>query len=157
MTTTKCNPVMVKSIGEEGVRDRVLAALETTLSPEALNRLPRGSKWQSALEPAEARVRSYLHGNCAVCHQPGGASRANFDARLTIPLDQTGLIRGDLAAGDLGIAGAKVLVPGAPEKSILYRRLQNTDFFRMPPVQYHNEPSPILPVIEEWIRQLKVP
>ena len=28
-------------------------------------------------------------------------------------------------------------------------------FFRMPPVQYHNAPSPILPVLEEWIRSLK--
>ncbi|MCI0745599.1 MAG: PQQ-dependent sugar dehydrogenase, partial [Verrucomicrobia subdivision 3 bacterium] len=54
--------------------------LETTLSPEALDRLPRGAMWHSPLEPAEARVRSYLHGNCAVCHQPGGASRGTFDA-----------------------------------------------------------------------------
>jgi hypothetical protein len=60
-----------------------------------------------------------------------------------------------LAAGDLGLAGAKVVVPGSPAKSILYQRLKRTDFFRMPPTQYHNEPSPILPVMEAWIRSLK--
>ena len=129
--------------------------LETILSPEDLDRLSRGNLWFSPLEPAEARLRSYLHGNCAVCHQPGGASRGLFDARITTPLDQTGMINGELAAGDLGIAGAKIVVPGAPEKSILYRRLKDGGFFRMPPVQYHNAPSPILPVLEEWIRSLK--
>lgn len=127
-------------------------ALETALSPEALDAFPHGSLWQSPLEPAEARVRSYLHGNCAVCHQPGRASRGAFDARITTPLSEAGIINGALAAGDLGIPGAKIVVPGEPEKSILYRRLKATDFFRMPPVQYHNEVSPILPVMEEWIK-----
>jgi glucose/arabinose dehydrogenase len=129
--------------------------LETILSTEALNALPSGTMWIHPLESPEQRVRSYLHGNCAVCHQPGGASRGSFDARLTTPLAQTGLINGELAAGDLGIAGAKIVVPGAPEKSILLRRMKDTGFFRMPPVQHHNEPSPILPVLEEWIRSLK--
>ena len=132
-------------------------ALETTLSTDALNALPSGTMWIHPLESPEKRVRSYLHGNCAVCHQPGGASRGLFDARITTPLDQTGMINGELAAGDLGIPGAKVVMPGAPEKSILLRRLKDGGFFRMPPVQYHNEPSPILPVLEEWIRSLAAP
>lgn len=131
--------------------------LESSKSPEALDRLPRGSMWQSPLEPLEARVRSYLHGNCAVCHQPGGASRGKLDLRLATPLVQTGLINGEPVAGDLGISGAKIVAPGSPEKSLLYQRVKRTDFFRMPPVAYHHEPSPILPVLEEWIRSLKSP
>jgi hypothetical protein len=134
---------------------RRAGVLETPLSDEALDALPRGHLWQSSLEAPEARVRSYLHGNCAVCHQPGGASRGNLDFRLTTPLAQTGLVNTDPLAGDLGLAGAKIVAPGSPEKSILVRRMKDTGFFRMPPVAYHNEPSPILPVVEEWIRQLK--
>jgi glucose/arabinose dehydrogenase len=111
-------------------------------------------RWEELDIPVENRIRSYLHGNCAVCHQPGGASRSFFDARITTPLDQAGIINGSLAAGDLGIAGAKIVVPGKPDKSILYQRLKATDFFRMPPVQYHNQPSPILPAVEQWIRSL---
>ena len=130
-------------------------AIITDLSSNAVSNISPGVVWESPLMPAEARVRSYLHGNCSVCHQPGGASRGLFDARITTPLDQTGMINGELAAGDLGLAGAKIVVPGAPEKSILYRRLKDGGFFRMPPVQYHNAPSPILPVLEEWIRSLK--
>jgi hypothetical protein len=33
--------------------------------------------------------------------------------------------------------------------------LKRNDFFRMPPVQYHNEASPILPLLANWIRGLK--
>jgi glucose/arabinose dehydrogenase len=129
-------------------------ALETKFASGVVSNLPPGTVWESPLAPLEARVRSYLHGNCAVCHQPGGASRGNLDLRLTTPLALTGLVNGEAVAGDLGIAGAKVLAPGSPEKSLLYQRVKRTDFFRMPPVAYHNELSPILPLMEEWIRSL---
>jgi len=129
--------------------------LQTEVPNERLNALPAGAMWLHPLDTSEKRARSYLHGNCAVCHQPGGASRGNLDLRLGTPLAQAGLINAEPAAGDLGVAGAKIVSPGLPEKSILYLRLKRTDFFRMPPVAYHNEPSPILPVMEEWIRSLK--
>jgi glucose/arabinose dehydrogenase len=111
--------------------------------------------WEENEGTAEQRVRSYFNGNCAVCHQPGGAARGNFDARITTPRPQSGLLHGELAAGDLGIPGARLVTPGDPEKSILYQRLNRTDLFRMPPAQYHNEISPIAPVVAEWIRSLK--
>jgi glucose/arabinose dehydrogenase len=132
-------------------------ALATSLSATAISNIPPGVRWEmpNPRGDLETRVRSYLHGNCAVCHQPGGPSRGQFDARLTTPLTAAGIINGELAAGDLGIPGAKVVVPGNPEKSMLYRRLKTTDFFRMPPAQTHNEPSPILPVVEEWIRTMR--
>lgn len=61
----------------------------------------------------EDRVRAYLDVNCAVCHQPGGPSRGNFDLRFGAPLD----INVELVAGDLGIAGARLIVPGDPDKA----------------------------------------
>src|SRR6185503_5081305 len=145
--TDKRSPTLLQRMIEEGSFDPMPAS-------EQIRGLPEMERWTDDKAPIEARVRSYLHANCAGCHQPGGTARGNFDARIATPLDRTGLILGELAAGDLGITGAKIVVPGVPEKSILYRRLKSTDFFRMPPVQYHNVPSPILPVMEEWIRQL---
>jgi glucose/arabinose dehydrogenase len=128
--------------------------LVTKFASGLVSNIPPGTVWESPLMPLEARVRSYLHGNCAVCHQPGGVSRGNLDLRLTTPLARTGLINGEPVAGDLGIAGAKILAPGSPEKSLLYQRVKRTDFFRMPPIAYHNEPSPVLPLLDEWIRSL---
>jgi hypothetical protein len=102
----------------------------------------------------QLRVRSYLDANCAGCHRPGGASRGLFDARFETPLAEAGIIDGALAAGDLGIPGAKVIVPGDPARSILLRRTASRDLFRMPPIQLHQETSPVVPLMEEWIRTL---
>jgi glucose/arabinose dehydrogenase len=135
-------------------RDRLIEGVPADQKLAGLQRL---APWNDTHASAERRVRSYLDVHCAACHQPGGASRGPFDARIQTPLDQAGLIDGPLAAGDLGIAGAKIVVPGSPDKSILYQRLKRTDFFRMPPVAYHDEPSPILPVMAEWIRSLAAP
>jgi glucose/arabinose dehydrogenase len=129
-----------------------LLDLPDTLSPQVL---PRMAPLDDASASLEVRVRSYLDANCAGCHQPGGNSRGLFDARFEAPLEGAGLIDGALAAGDLGIAGARVIAPGDPERSILLRRITATDFFRMPPVASHEEPSPVVPLLTDWIRKLR--
>lgn len=129
--------------------------LQTNSASPPLASIAPGVRWSDSTATAEDRVRAYLHANCAVCHQPGGASRGQFDARLNTPLDRAGLIQGEPAAGDLGIVSARLVVPGDPGRSILFQRLKRNDFFRMPPVQFHEEPSPMVPVVAEWIRSLK--
>jgi glucose/arabinose dehydrogenase len=99
----------------------------------------------------EDRVRSYLDVNCAVCHQPGGPSRGNFDLRFGGPLN----INAELVAGDLGIAGARLVVPGEPDKSILLQRVIRHDTFRMPPTALNDDPQPVVPLLREWIESMK--
>ncbi|MGK0187469.1 MAG: hypothetical protein ACI9R3_003257 [Verrucomicrobiales bacterium] len=103
----------------------------------------------------ESRVRSYLDSNCASCHRPGGPSRGFFDARFTTALADQKLLHGSLMAGDLGIESAKVIVPGSPDKSILYQRMVRHDAFRMPPVAVNATPSPVLPLMKQWIAEMK--
>jgi len=104
--------------------------------------------------PIEDRVRSYLDVNCSACHRPGGPSRGNFDARFIVPLKEQRLINGELVAGDLGIAGARVIVPGDPEKSILLQRVIRHDSVRMPPTAVNDDPQPILAPLRAWILSL---
>ena len=103
----------------------------------------------------ELKVRSYLDVNCTNCHQPGGPSRGKFDARFETPLERKNLINGELMAGDLRIEGAKIVVPGDPDRSILLQRMKHKGPFKMPPVSVHNVESPAIEVIEEWIRGLE--
>jgi hypothetical protein len=116
---------------------------------------PRLAALDDASAPLELRVRSYLDVNCAACHRPGGPSRGSFDARFLTPLAQQNLLGGELLAGDLGIPGARVLVPGHPDRSILLQRLVRADATRMPPVAVNALPSPVAPLLETWIRSLK--
>lgn len=131
-----------------------LGLLSVELKSKQLIGLPRLASLEDDTASVELKVRSYLDANCAACHQPGGPSRGNFDARFSTPLSKQDIIFGELMAGNLDIDGAKVVVPRNPEKSILLERLKRDDFFRMPPVSVHGRSSPAIPLVEEWIRSM---
>ena len=99
----------------------------------------------------EDRVRSYLDANCASCHRPEGGPRSTFDLRLNVSLEASGLINGDVLE-DLGIAGAKVIVPGQPEKSILYVRLAELGTSTaMPPLAKNKLDTEAVNLVRDWI------
>jgi hypothetical protein len=105
--------------------------------------------------PVEDRTRAWLDVNCANCHRPGGLGRATIDLRFSTPIEKSGVINGALISGDQGIPGARVLVPGAPGKSMLHLRLTRppNDPLRMPPACPHPESPPVLELLEKWIRE----
>jgi hypothetical protein len=122
----------------------------STLHPQDLAATPPLAAIIDSTTPLEVRVRSYLDVNCAAFHRLGGPARGNFDARFNVPLNGQNLLNGELVAGDLGIPGARVIVPGHPEKSVMLRRLSHNDFFRMPPVSVNEDAQPIVTPLEEW-------
>lgn len=128
--------------------------LEQPLAPSDIARLPRLASLDDRSASLELRVRSYLDANCAMCHRPGGPSRALFDARAHRPLAEAGMIEAVPITGDMGVAGARIVVPGAPEKSLLSLRLKDAGAFRMPPIRLSEELPPVVAELEEWIRSL---
>lgn len=99
----------------------------------------------------EHRVRSYLDSNCAQCHRPGG-TRGEFDARFGTPLHQQRLVNIPLTTSDLGVPGTKQVVPGDPDRSMLYLRMKRRqDVFNMPPLATHEIDSAALSVVRDWI------
>jgi uncharacterized repeat protein (TIGR03806 family) len=101
------------------------------------------------------RARSYLDANCANCHRPGGV-RGEFDARIATPLDRQRLIGGKLVNADLGIEGARVVVPGDRSKSMLYLRMsrREQDAYNMPPLASHLVDREAAEVVGQWIDSL---
>lgn len=81
----------------------------------------------------EYRVRSYLEANCVYCHQPSAAAQSYWDARITTPGPQNGIINGALI-NNLGNVNNRVIVPGSLEKSALYQRVANMGTSHMPPL-----------------------
>ncbi|NNF15489.1 MAG: hypothetical protein HKN70_02025, partial [Gammaproteobacteria bacterium] len=84
------------------------------------------------MEPLDERARGYLHANCASCHQPSGPGFGPMDLRYFIAGESMGAADENPMAGDLGIPGAKILVRGNPDLSMLLIRMLRLDFARMP-------------------------
>ncbi len=97
----------------------------------------------------EQRARSYLDANCSSCHRPGGV-RADFDARLTTPLSDQGLIDGDLL-DTYGIDNAAVISAGSLEQSIVYYRANQTGDLSMPPLAKSRVDEEGMALLRQWI------
>lgn len=108
----------------------------------------------------EARARSYLHGNCAHCHRPGGgggSSGLTFLAWEETPAS-FGVCKVPAAAGS-GAGGRQVdIFPGDPEASIVPFRMGSTD----PDIKMPELPSLLsdemgTALITEWIASMTYP
>jgi uncharacterized repeat protein (TIGR03806 family) len=104
--------------------------------------------------PLEARARSYLHANCSFCHRPGGPTPAQMDLRHDTPLPATGACDAVPTLGDLGIADARIVAPGDPDRSELLSRMSRRDFAGMPPVASRLPDMAGASLIREWIESL---
>ncbi len=106
--------------------------------------------------PIGYRVRSYLDSNCAHCHQPSGPAVALFDARLTTPLTQQGLVNGPVVKY-LGLQDPLVISPGNLESSVLYHRMASLEEgVAMPPLARHKIDEDALAVLRDFIIALGV-
>jgi uncharacterized repeat protein (TIGR03806 family) len=104
-------------------------------------------------DPLDARARSYLHANCAHCHRPMGGGQGTLDLRYAEALHDTMTCNADNTQGTVNGA-TKLLVPGAPDMSVLALRFHATDSKRMPPVAV-NVTDPVgTALINDWITSL---
>lgn len=103
-------------------------------------------------DPKDARA--YLHANCSNCHRDGSSTGvAELDLRIDTPLDRTGVC-GEPKAGKLGIVDARIVAPGAPERSVLVKRMRALDETRMPKLGTHVIDEAGVALVESWIRGL---
>ncbi len=100
------------------------------------------------------RARSYLHVNCAHCHQFGAGGTADIELRHTAALDRMKLLEVRPVQGAFGIAGALLLAPGDPYRSVLYYRMAKLGPGRMPHIGSEVIDERGLRLMHDWIRQL---
>ena len=131
-----------------------LAVFATPPDEKKIFRLPKLAAVTDPRASPNLRIRSYLDANCAMCHRPGGAG-AFFDARFDTPLARQNLINGPVQ-NPLGITGAKVIAPGDPDKSVLFRRLSLTGENQMPPLAKNVVDEKAVAVFAKWISALHV-
>ena len=102
----------------------------------------------------ERRSRSYLHSNCAGCHQPLGPGGGNIDLRMAISLADTGICNEAPLGDTLGLSTPVILAPGDPDSSILVLRMEDLGQHRMPPLGTAEVDTQAMSVIRSWISGL---
>ena len=118
-------------------------------------RPPAWPSWDEEHESSASQVRAYLDANCAMCHQPEGTGNSRIDLRFTTPLEASGMLDVAPGQGDLGVRGAKLLVPGSPRRSLLLIRMQRFDERGMPPLSHQLPDDRAIERITRWIQSLK--
>jgi len=101
----------------------------------------------------DARARSYLHVNCAMCHHPGGNAIVSFFLRRDLPFEQLNTNKGT-GIGTFGMAEARLVRPGDPYRSVLMYRISKLGYGRMPYIGSRLVDSSGVSLIEQWIRSL---
>jgi uncharacterized repeat protein (TIGR03806 family) len=143
-----------------GTIDNQLRALEhigvfAGALPERREDRPRLVNPYEARAPLEARVRSYLHVNCSICHVPEGGGNSRIDLGLTTPLDKMRLVDEGPSHTRLNIPDARLIARGSPERSVLYQRISRRGTDQMPPLASTEVDRTAIKLIAEWIRGLR--
>jgi uncharacterized repeat protein (TIGR03806 family) len=101
----------------------------------------------------EARVRSYWDSNCSTCHNASSPIRS-WDARFSTPLERQGVLLAEPYAGPRP-DGARLIVPGDPEHSLIYLRSRSTQpGMRMPPLLRNRVDDRYVELLGQWIESL---
>ena len=99
------------------------------------------------------RARSYLHGNCSMCHHKGGNAIVSFFLTRDLLFDQMATNKGT-NIGTFGMQKAKIIVPGDPFRSVMMYRMSKLGYARMPYIGSQVVDSHGVSLIAQWIRSL---
>jgi len=117
---------------------------------------PRLADPRDASAGLDARVRSYLHANCASCHVEAGGGNAAIDLSAGAPPHRLGVRQApqqDAIAGP----GAMIVAPGDPDASTLLRRVARRGPGQMPPLATARVDDDAVALLRAWIAAMPDP
>jgi mono/diheme cytochrome c family protein len=103
----------------------------------------------------DARARSYLHANCSSCHVMTGGGNAAIELEFTMPREKMNAIDVAPLHHAYNLPDARLIAPGAPERSVLLERVSRHGAGRMPPLSTTVVDERAVALLSEWIRQMK--
>jgi uncharacterized repeat protein (TIGR03806 family) len=113
--------------------------------------LPRLADPYDGSSPLEARSRSYLNTNCAICHVDGGGGNTRMQLRVTMPDSELFLFDQPPQHHSFGIKEARLVAPGHPERSVLLHRIATRGEGYMPPLATSVVDAEAVALIRAWI------
>src|SRR5262249_51761473 len=131
-----------------------LGVFTTNTLPKPPSDLPHLVNPVDATASLDARARSYLHANCSHCHVDFGGGHARFQLLYSLALGKTGVLNAFPQNGNLGVAGARIIAPGDPDRSLIPYRMAKLGQGRMPHVASSVVDEQAVKLVREWIRQM---
>ena len=123
-----------------------------SFSPEHYKRL---ADPYDAKQDLDKRARSFLHANCAQCHVEAGGGNAQMELEFTTPRDKMRVFDVKPVHHTYGIADAKLVAPGHPERSVLLQRITHRGEGHMPPLATHEVDQAAVELLRDWIKKMK--
>ena len=140
--------------GEQVNQLEVLALLGALKGPVPLNPPKLVDPYDAKGELA-ARVKSYLHANCAICHVEAGGGNSQMLLSWSTPLEKMKLIDAVPVHHKFDRADARLVAPGDPERSLLLHRMSLRGRGQMPQLATSVVDENAVELIKEWIKGLK--
>lgn len=122
--------------------------------PAPPEKLPRLADFDDAKLPVEMRARAYLHSNCSHCHMKWGGGNAEFKLLVGLAERDMGVLNVPPAHGGFGLQDPRLVVPGAPERSVLLHRMTLTGLGRMPHIGSRVVDERAVELVRTWIAGL---
>jgi mono/diheme cytochrome c family protein len=108
-----------------------------------------------AAQSLDLRARSYLHSNCSQCHVEAGGGNAQMELEFTTARDKMKLFDVRPVHHSYGIADARLIAPGEPDRSVLLQRVARRGQGQMPQLATTIVDEEAVKMLREWIRQMK--
>jgi mono/diheme cytochrome c family protein len=105
-------------------------------------------------EPLADRALSYLHSNCAQCHVAAGGGNSQMVLSFGTKPEKQNLIDAEPLHDRLGIANAKLVAPGSPERSLVLQRIARRGRGQMPQLATSLVDQRAVAMFKEWINGL---
>jgi mono/diheme cytochrome c family protein len=123
--------------------------------PASPEKLPRFADPLDPSAPLAARARAYLHSNCAQCHVEAGGGNSRIDLNIDTPLAKTHLLDEKPAHHTFGLGDARLVSPGAPERSVLFHRVAMRGAGQMPQLATSIVDPAAVELLQAWIAGLE--
>jgi uncharacterized repeat protein (TIGR03806 family) len=132
---------------------------QKTKLPVDPDKLARLANPYDETQPLEARARSYLQANCAICHMQAGGGNAQMDLEHSVSLKRLNAIDVVPLHHKFGLDDARLIAPGHPERSVLLHRIahRGSGSGQMPQLGTNLVDEAAVKLFESWIRTLKTP
>ena len=96
-------------------------------------------------------MKAYLHANCAHCHVEAGGGNARLQVSWSTPPEGMRLVDEPPLHGGFGIPDPRIVAAGAPERSVLLRRLSHRGTGQMPQLATSVVDEAAVEMVAAWI------